>query len=231
MAAIQAESERIEVTVKTGVNVKSIGQDGDRLTVTFEHDGAEQTLAADRVVNGAGRVANADTLDLEAGNVTHDGAAVAVDENLRSTSNPSVWVCGDALVTSPQLCPLATYEGRIVGSNIVEGPVGTPNYDVVPNCVYTVPALASEKGLKAKVTANNMTGWFSGKSYGETVAWSKVLVDEDSDKFLGAQMVGHNGEELIRLFAFAMAHGIIASEVKNTPFAFPTFASDVKNLF
>jgi hypothetical protein len=28
-----------------------------------------------------------------------------------------------------------------------------------------------------------------------------------------------------------MAHGITASEVKNTPFAFPTFASDVKNLF
>jgi glutathione reductase (NADPH) len=240
VAAIQAESERIGVTVKTGVNVKSIGQDGDRLTVTFEHDGAEQTLTADRVVNGAGRVANVDTLDLEAGNVTHDGVAVAVDEYLRSTSNPSVWVCGDALVTSPQLSPLATYEGRIVGRNIVEGPVETPNYDIVPNCVYTVPALASvgmteaeasEKGLKAKVTTNDMTGWFSGKSYGETVAWSKVLVDEESDKFLGAQMVGHNGEELIGLFAFAMAHGITASEVKNTPFAFPTFASDVKNLF
>ena len=60
---------------------------------------------------------------------------------------------------------------------------------------------------------------------------SHLLVDEESDKFLGAQMVGHNGEELIGLFAFAMAHGITASEVKNTPFAFPTFASDVKNLF
>ena len=192
------------------------------------------------IVNGAGRVANVDTLDLEAGNVAHDGVAVETDEYLRSVSNPSVWVCGDALVTSPQLSPIATYEGRIVGRNIVEGPVETPDYSVVPNCVYTVPALANvglteaeaaERGVKVKATTNDMTGWFSGKSYGETVAFSKVLVDEDSDRIVGAQMVGHNGEELIQLFAFAMTHGITASQIRNTPTAFPTFSSDVKNLF
>ncbi|MBT3930074.1 MAG: hypothetical protein HOF34_05105 [Rhodospirillaceae bacterium] len=44
-------------------------------------------------------------------------------------------------------------------------------------------------------------------------------------------MVGHSGEEMIQLFAFAMTHGITASQIKNTPTAFPTFASDVKNLF
>ncbi len=240
VAAIQGETERIGVSVKTGVKVNEIRKDGSKLTVEFEHDGATHTVTADRVVNGAGRVANVDTLDLAAGNVKHDGIAVEVDDHLRSTSNPAVWVCGDALVTSPQLSPLATYEGRIVGKNIVEGPVETPDYSVVPNCVYTVPALANvglseaearEQGLNVNATTNDMTGWFSGKSYGETVAFSKVLVDEDTDQIVGAQMVGHNGEELIQLFAFAMTHGITASQIKNTPTAFPTFSSDVKNLF
>lgn len=240
VAALREETERIGVTVKTDVTVNEIAKRGDRLTVAYEVDGENETVEADRVVNGTGRVANVDTLDLDAGNVKHDGEAVEVDEYLRSTSNPAVWVAGDALVTSPQLSPLATYEGRLVGKNIVEGPSETPDYAVVPNCVYTVPALASiglteaeakEKGLNIKVTTNDLTGWFSGKSYGETVAWAKVIVDEDTDRFAGAHMIGHNGEELIQIFAFAMAHGITASQVKATPTAFPTFSADIKNLF
>ena len=50
---------------------------------------------------------------------------------------------GDALVTSAQLSPIATYEGRIVGENIVNGASKTPDYKNIPSAVYTVPALSS----------------------------------------------------------------------------------------
>ena len=89
---------------------------------------------------------------------------------------------------------------------------------------------ARDKDLKVRVSTNDMTGWFSGKSYAESVAWAKVLVDEDDDRIVGAHMVGHQGEELIHLFALAMRHGIPASKLKDDMFAFPTFSSDVKNL-
>jgi len=240
VAAVQAESERIGVTVKTNVSVKGIAEANGKLRVTYEHDGAEHTVDAARVVNGAGRVANVDTLDLDAANVTHDRAAVETDAYLRSTSNPAVWVCGDSLVTSAQLSPLASYEGRLVGHNIVNGPSQKPDYSVVPSCVYTVPALstvglteeeANAQGLNVKVSVNDMSDWFSGKSYAESVAWAKVLVDEDKDQFVGAHMVGHQAEDLIHLFAMAMRHGIAASALRDDMFAFPTFSSDVKNLF
>ena len=237
---MQKESERIGVSIKTSVQVKSIEPAKGKLRVVYEHDGREQSVEADRVVNGAGRVANVDTLDLDAGNVKHDRIAIEIDDYLRSTSNPSVWVCGDSLVTSPQLSPLATYEGRIVGRNIVDGPTVKPDYSVIPSCVYTVPALstvglteeeAKAQGLDVKVTTNDMTGWFSGKSYAESVAWAKVLVDEGADRIVGAHLVGHQSEDLIHLFAMAMRHGIAASHIKEDIFAFPTFSSDVKNLF
>ena len=240
VAAVQTESERIGVTVKTSVAVKEITKTNGKLQVVYEHDGKEMTLNADRVVNGAGRIANVDTLDLDAGNVKHDRVAVEIDEYLRSTTNPSVWVCGDSLVTSAQLSPIATYEGRIVGQNIVNGPTVKPDYTVIPSCIYTVPALstvglteqeAKNKGLDVKVFTNYMTDWFSGKSYAETVAWAKVLVDEGEDRIVGAHLVGHQGEELIHLFSLAMRHGIPASKLKDDMFAFPTFSSDVKNLF
>ena len=240
VAAVQAESERLGIAVKTGVTVKEIAEAGSKLRVVFEHEGREESLEAARIVNGAGRIANLDTLDLEAGGVAHDGLRVELDDYLRSTSNPAVWACGDALVTSAQLSPLATYEGRLVGRNIVEGPTVKPDYAVVPSCVYTVPALSSvglseeearERDIDVAVSVNEMTGWFSGKSYAETVAWAKVLVDKASDRIVGAHMVGHQGEELIHLFALAMKHGITASAFKDTLFAFPTFSSDAKNLF
>lgn len=239
VTAIQTESERIGVDIATGVEVTAIEQADGNLRVSYTLDGKAMTVDADRVVNGAGRVANVDALNLDAGNVKHDRVAVDVDDYLRSTSNPAVWVCGDALVTSPQLSPLATYEGRIVGQNIVDGPTLKPDYSVVPSCVYTVPALstvglteedAKARGLNIRVATNDLTGWFSGKSFAETVAFAKVITNEDTDQVVGAHMVGHQGEDLIHIFAMAMRYGISASALKDDMFAFPTFSSDVKNL-
>ncbi len=242
VAEVQRESERIGITIKTNVKVKQIARVAGargRLSVTYEHEGREQTAEAARVVNGAGRVANVDTLDLEAGGVRHDGIRVEVEPCLRAVSNPAVWVCGDALVGPGQLSPLATYEGQIVGRNIVQGTSEAPDYGSVPSCVFTVPALASvglteaqarDKGLEVEVQVNDMRDWFSGETYGETVAWAKVLVERGSGRIAGAHLVGHSGEELIHLFALAMRHGITAAALKSMVYAFPTFTADMKSL-
>jgi len=232
------ESERIGVTLTTGVKVNGIDARAGRFTVTFEHDGAERTIEADRVVNGAGRVADVDTLNLEAGNVRLRDGRIELDEYMRSASNPAVHVCGDALWTSPQLSPVATYEGRIVGRNIVGGPKEKPEYSCIPSCVFTVPALASvglteakakEGGRKIKVETNDMSDWLSSRTYNES-AWAKVIFDEGNSRILGAHMVGHAAEELIHLFAFAMKFGITANDIRETVYAFPTFTNDIKNL-
>ena len=239
VARLQAESERIGIRVKTNVSVKKIEPGNGRLRVTFVHDGREQALEADRVVNGAGRVANVDTLDLEAGNVAQTSGRVAVDAHLRSTSNPLVHVCGDAVPISPQLSPIATYEGDIVGRNIVEGPKYQPDYESMATSVYTVPELAAvgltegaarQKGLTIDVHVNDMLGWFSARTYAETVAWSKVIVEKATDRVLGAHFVGHAGQELVNIFGLAMRFGITATQIRENVFAYPTFASDIKHM-
>jgi glutathione reductase (NADPH) len=237
---LQAQAERVGITVKTGVKVGAISEADGRLQVAYEHDGTSQTVAADRVVNGAGRVANVEDLNLDAANIAHEGTNIAVDEYLRSTSNPAVWVVGDALSNSPQLSPVATYEGKIVGKNIVNGPTATADYSALPASVYTIPAYASvglteeqaqESDINLRVSTSDMTDWFSGKSYAETAAWAKILIDEENDRIVGAHMIGHNGEDLINLFVLAMKNDIPASSLKDTILAYPTFSSDVKNMF
>src|SRR5581483_1514472 len=236
---VRKESVRIGIDVHTGVKVKRIEKTATQLRTVFEVDGKEMTVESDRVVNGAGRIANVGALDLDAGNIAHDGFRVMVDEALRSTSNPSVYLCGDVLSGPPQLSPLATYEGKLVGLNIVEGPRQKPDYSALPTAVYTVPALATvglseakakEKGLRTRVQVNDMEYWFSTRQFAETAAWSKIIVEEESDALIGAHFVGHAGEELINLFGLAMKHGIKAAQVRDFIYAYPTFSADIKHM-
>ncbi|TIX94794.1 MAG: NAD(P)/FAD-dependent oxidoreductase [Mesorhizobium sp.] len=239
VAQIRAESERIGIHVRTLAWVKRIDKVDGRLRVTFVADGIECTVDADRVVNCAGRVANVEGLDLGAGVIVHREGRIEIDDLLRSRSNPDVYVCGDAVWNSPQLSPVATYEGGMVGRNIVDGPRHRPDYGQIPACLYTVPALASvglteakakEQGLGVRAHVNDIQGWLSARTYAETAAWSKIIVDAKTDRILGAHMVGHAGEELIHIFALAMKHGITASQLSDMVYGFPTFASDVRNM-
>ena len=236
---IRSESESIGIEVHAGVKVARVEKSGNQLRTVFGANGKERSVVSDRVVNGAGRIANVDHLDLDAGGVGHDGFRLVVDEYLRSTSNPAICACGDVLSGPPQLSPLATYEGKIVGRNIVEGPKHKPDYASLPSAVYTVPALASvglteaqtkEKGLKTKVTVSDMEYWFSTRTCAKTKAWAKVIVEEETDTILGAHIVGHAGEELINIFGLAKKHGITASQLRDFIYAYPSFSADIKHL-
>ena len=235
---VRKESERIGIKVHTGVTVRRVETAGGRLRTIFEDGGKEHAVESDRVVNGAGRIANVAEIDLDAGKIAHDGFRIAVDDYLRSKTNPAVYVCGDVTASS-QLSPVATYEGRLVGRNIVEGAKHKPDYAGLPSSVYTVPALATvglseakakEQGLKTRVQVNDMEYWFSTRTFAETVAWSKIIVEEDTDRVVGAHLVGHAGEELINVFGLAMKHGITATEIRDFVYAYPTFSADIKSM-
>ena len=69
-----------------------------------------------------------------------------------------------------------------------------------------------------------------GKNLCRNCSLAKVLVETASNKIVGVHMVGHNGEELIHLFALAMRHGISAKDLTDGIYAFPTFSSDLKSM-
>lgn len=237
VAQLHKATEDLGIDILTDVTVTAIERVKDKYTVNFTHDGEKKSLTVDRAANGTGRIPDVETLDLDAGGIQHDGPRIEVDDTLRSVSNPNIYVAGDALWSSPQLSPVATYAGRIAGENLVFGTECVPYYGDIPSAVYAVPALASvglteeearDKGLKFGVKINDMTSWRSAKTYAETAAWSKVLIDDESNKILGAHIFGHGAEEIIHLFSFAMTHGVSADKLKLSVYSYPTFASDIK---
>ena len=207
--------------------------------VHYRVSGSKAVASGKVGVNGAGRVADLAGLDLAAAGITLDQGRVALDEYLRSLENPDVFFAGDALPDRPQLSPLATYEGRIVGHNLTREELRAAKYGFHPAAVFTVPALAtvglseaeaSAAELDFDVRTNDMREWRSARTHAETTAWAKVLVERGTGHILGAHLVGHGAEETIHTFALAIEKHIPAAEIASRVYAYPTFHADLKFL-
>ncbi len=224
---------RVELEAQAG----AIGKGAGGFSVHASLEGKQTVFEADMVVHGAGRVAEIEDLGLDVAGVKWNKRGVAVNEHLQSISNPSVYAAGDAAASGgPPLTPIAGYEGRIVASNLLKGNHLKPDYRGVPSVVFTTPPLASvglhertarEQGLRFRVKHEKTSGWYSSRRVAETCSGFKVLIEEGSDRILGAHLLGPDAGETINLFAFAIRSGLRAQELKEMIFAYPTHASDV----
>ncbi len=233
-------TQSLGAEVIPGVRVQSIAKASSGFAVTFGLKNESSTIEADIVINSAGRVANHQDLGLYAAGVETDERGILLDGYLRSVSNPDIFVAGDAVPSSPQLSPVATYEARIVAHNMVSPEdLLTPDYSVVPFVVYTIPSLAgvgiteeeaSARGLRFKTAHHDLKPLKMAEIYTEPAAVSKIVIDRDTDRILGAHILGHSSQELINTFGLAMKHGITSRDLHEFDFAFPTFSSDIPDM-
>jgi glutathione reductase (NADPH) len=233
-------SREVGIGVELETTVKNIEKGASGLIVKASQRGEEKQYAADLIVHGAGRVPELDGLDLVRGGVEHDQHGVKVSEHLQSTSNPAVYAAGDCAASgNPPLTPVAGYEGRIVASNLLRGNHLKADYGSVPSVVFTIPPLAAvglnertarDHGLRFRAAAGDMSSWYSSRRIGETCAAYKILVEEGTERILGAHLLGSHAEEHINLFALAIHKGIQASDLKETIYSYPTNASNTQYL-
>lgn len=132
------------------------------------------------------------------------------------------------------LSDLSPLQVEIVAENLLQGNHHKPNYDGVPS-VVAVPPLAS-KGLQEH--AARLLGLSFRMNQGDTSSWRvaepstrfKVMVEELSERILGAHRSGPDAGETINLFGLAIRKGLTAADLKDTVFrlfAYPTLGSDV----
>jgi len=223
--------------VQLGAEVIGVEKSSGQLTVRASASGQKRTFEADMVVHAAGRVPEIDDMNLDGAGVEWDRRGVKVNEFLQSVSNPSVYAAGDAAASGgPPLTPVASYDGIIVAANLLKGNEKKPNYLGIPTVVFTIPPLASvglkesdarEQNLKFKVKKEMTSGWYSSRRVGEKYSGFKVLVEEGTDRILGAHLLGSEAEEVINLFGVAMRSGMRAADLKHMLFAYPTRGSDL----
>jgi glutathione reductase (NADPH) len=231
-------TKNLGVRVEAGMEVTAVEQSDGKFSVHASARGAQEIFDAELVVHGAGRVPDIDDLNLAAAGVETDECGVRVNDYLQSISNPAVYAAGDAAESRlPQLTPVAAYEGQMVAWNLLNGNHRRVEHLAVPTIVFTIPPLARvgllehtarAQKLDFQITHQDTSGWYSSRRVGEKCAGFKVLVQNATDRILGAHVVGPHADELINLFALAMQAEIPASRVKEALFGYPTAGSDAK---
>jgi glutathione reductase (NADPH) len=201
--------------------------------------GKPVSLRADLVVHAAGRVPDLEPLALERAGIDTEKGRLKLNDHLQSVSNAAVYAAGDAAASGPPLTPVAGYDGETVAENMLKGNRRKTNYRGVPSVCFTIPPIAAvglgeaqakQQGLKFRVHGEkNAAGWYTARQAAETAYGFKVLVEEGTDKILGAHLIGPNADEVINIFALAIRHGIAATALEDdTIFAYPTSASDIE---
>ena len=233
---VQATGE-LGVEVRLRTQVVAIERQGNDLRVHARMGEQEHTIEADLVVHAAGRVPEIDDLDLEVAGVAREKDGVSVNDYLQSVSNPAVYAAGDAVASGGfPLTPVAGMQGGIVASNLLEGNRQTPNYTGIPSVVFTTPPLARvgldeeaarSQGLRFTTRHEDTSGWYSSRRVALPHTGFKVLVEEGTERILGAHLLGLHAEEVINLFALAIRTDLRASALRSMVYAYPTSASDV----
>jgi dihydrolipoamide dehydrogenase len=220
--------------IMLSTKVASVDAAGDALEVTFEGEDAPEPQKYDRVLVAVGRQANGADLGLDAAGVEVDERGqIAVDAE-RRTNVPHFFAIGD-LTGEPMLAHKASHEGK-VAAEVIAGKRVAFDPRAIPSVAYTDPEVAwtglSESEAVEADTAYEKAAFpwqASGRalSLGRSEGLTKLLVDPESRRVIGAGIVGPNAGELIAEATLAIEMGADAEDVGLTIHAHPTLSETV----
>jgi len=206
-----------------------------KLTYKLRKDDSEAILDADVVLVATGRKPFTDGLGLEALGVELTQRGQIATDPQWATNLQGVYAIGD-VIDGPMLAHKAEDEGMAV-AEVIAGKSGHVNYDVIPGVIYTQPEVATvgktEDSLKAEGRAYKV-GKFSFMGNGRAKAmfasdgFVKILADAETDRILGAHIIGPAAGELIHEICVGMEFGASAEDIALTCHAHPTLSEAVR---
>ena len=206
-----------------------------KVTYKLRKDDSENSLDADVVLVATGRKPYTDGLGLDALDVRMtDRGQVQTDAHWK-TSVDGIYAIGDA-ITGPMLAHKAEDEGMGVAETIA-GQAGHVNYGVIPGVIYTHPEVANvgkteeqlkEEGRAFKVGKFSFMGNARAKANHSADGFVKILADKDTDRILGAHIIGPMAGDLIHEICVAMEFGAAAEDLARTCHAHPTYSEAVR---
>ena len=209
------------------------------LVVSFEGEAtgkntAPETDTFDAVLVAVGRRPLGAALDLGAAGVSVDERGfVGVDAQMR-TNVPHVFAIGD-VVGQPMLAHKAVHEGK-VAAEVAAGQKSAFDARCIPSVAYTDPEVAWVGVTETEAKARGLSygsGTFpwaaSGRSLslGRSEGVTKVLFDTETDRILGAGIVGPAAGDLIAEAALAIEMGADAADIGLTIHPHPTLSETI----
>jgi dihydrolipoamide dehydrogenase len=207
----------------------------DGLYVTFEGKHASsEPQRFDRILCAVGRVPNGKLIGAKAAGVKVDERGfIAVDEKQR-TNVANISAIGD-VVGQPMLAHKAVAEGR-VAAEVIAGLDSSFKPKCIPSVAYTDPEIAwvgltenevKEKGVDYSLGIFPWAACGRSLSMGRNEGKTKLIFEKESEKLIGAEIVGPNAGELIAELALAIEKECTVKDIASTIHPHPTLSETV----
>ncbi|MBC5797830.1 glutathione-disulfide reductase [Sphaerospermopsis sp. LEGE 00249] len=233
---IQQGMTNHRVKILNHTQIIGFEKDAEGIKVKVRKDGeSEDTVVVDAVSLAAlGRKPNTQNLGLENTKIQLKNGAIVVDKYSR-TDEENIYAVGDC-TDNINLTPVAINEGRAFADTVFGGKSRTMSYENVPTAIFTTPeaatvglteAEAREKyGDAVKIYRSRFRPMYYTLAGKEEKTMMKLVVDQNTDKVLGAHMVGTNAAEIIQGVAIAIKMGATKANFDATVGIHPSSAEE-----
>ncbi|WP_254514926.1 FAD-containing oxidoreductase [Novosphingobium sp. G106] len=207
--AIRTILEDEGITVRTGANCIALAPHKQGVAVSVDCFKDEPVIHGSHVLLAVGRRPNTDELGLDAAGVAMDKRGYITVNDRLETNVPGIWALGDCNGRGA-FTHTAYNDFEIVAANLLDGEDRSLAQRVTGYALYIDPPLgrvgmseteARKSGRKILISTRPMTRVGRAIEKGETKGFMKLIADADTQRILGAAILGTNGDEAI--------HGIV----------------------
>jgi glutathione reductase (NADPH) len=233
----EALAEALEdsgIRLHRGAAIAGVAAEGDLRRV---HLGDGTVIEADLVFAAIGRSPNTEGLGLVRASVATDGfGAVIVDPEGR-TSTPGIFAIGD-VTNRLNLTPVAIAEGHALAEELFGTGRRSWALDTVATAVFSSPPLATVGMTEEQAAAQGpadiyvtrftpMRHTLSGR---KRRTMMKLVVDQQSQRVVGAHMLGEDAPEIMQGLSIAITAGATKADFDRTVGIHPTAAEEFVTL-
>ena len=192
----------------------------------------EEVLTASHLLVAIGRDPNTDDLGLEAAGVETDERGFINVNGRLETNVPGIWAIGD-VKGGPAFTHISYDDHQIVFDNVIHGKNRSIDGRVVPYALFTDPELgrvgmtesqARAAGYRLKTGSIPMSRVARAIERDETAGLMKVVIDADTDRILGAAILGVDGGELVQILMALILADAPWTVLKRAVYIHPTLA-------
>lgn len=228
------------ITIELNASPTAIRRNGNDAVVTIERkDGAQRPVRGSHVLVAAGRIPNTDTLDVGKTGVERDEKGYLPTNDRLETAVPGIYAIGD-IRQGPKFTHIAYDDYRVLKANLIDGGDRSVSGRQVAATTFIDPQLgriglseteARQRALPYLLASMPMSRVARALETDESRGLMKVLVHAETNRILGAAILGIEGGEIASMLQIAMMGDLPYTALRDGVFAHPGLAEALNNLF